>query len=80
MQKWDSKEDHEAYVKFRHEDGSFDFLGELVDSPDISALRPLNFKTDEQQIKDIVADMCNVDYKVGIRHMHRYLSDHLEIH
>ena len=70
-QKWDSKEDHEAYVKFRHEDGSFDFLGELVASPpDICALSPLSFKSDEDQIRDIVNDMCDVDYKVGIRHMH----------
>ena len=70
-QKWDSKKDHEAYVTFRHEDGSFNFLGELVAyPPDISALSPLIFKSDEDQIKDIVKDMCDVDYKVGIRHMH----------
>ncbi len=69
-QKWNSQQDHEAYVKFRHEDGSFDFLGELVASPpDISALSPLSFKSDEEQIKDIINDMCDVDYKLGIRHM-----------
>ena len=66
-QKWDSKEDHEAYVKFRHEDGSFDFLGELVASPpDICALSPLSFKSDEDQIRDIVNDMCDVDYKLEL--------------
>ena len=61
--KWDSQQDPEAYVKFRHGDGSFDFLSELVAYPlDISALSPISFKSDEEQI-----DMNDVDYKIGIR-------------
>ena len=27
------KEEQENYIKFRHEDGSFDFLGELITLP-----------------------------------------------
>ena len=27
-------------------------------------------KSDEEQIKKIVQDMCNVDYKLGMQHMH----------
>ena len=50
-QKWDSQADHESYVKHRHEDGSFDFLGELIASPpEIVPLKPVNMKTDAQQI------------------------------
>lgn len=61
--KWDSQQDPEAYVKFRRGDGSFDFLSELVAYPlDISALSPISFKSDEEQI-----DMNDVDYKIGIR-------------
>ena len=68
-QKWDSKEAHEAYVKFRHDDGSFDFLGELISAPpEISALSPVDFTTDEQKIEAIITDMCNTDYKVGMQH------------
>ena len=49
-QKWESKEHHEAYVKFRHDDGSFDFLGELVSAPpDICALSPVVMKPTELQ-------------------------------
>ena len=70
-QKWASKESHESYVKHRHEDGSFDFLGELISCPpDISALRPVIFKSDEEQIKDVVNDMCNKDHRLGMEHMH----------
>ena len=69
-QKWESKEDQENYIKFRHDDGSFDFLGELISSPpNISGLKVFDFRTNEQKIRDIVNDMCNVDYKLGIRHM-----------
>ena len=69
-QKWDSKEDHESYVKHRHEDGSFEFLHSLIASPpEISALRPVVFKTDKEQIEDVVKDMCNKDHHVGMKHM-----------
>ena len=70
-QKWASKENHESYVKFRHDDGSFDFLGELISSPpEISALRPVVFKTDEEQIRGVVEDMCNKDHNLAMKHMH----------
>lgn len=70
-QKWNSSADHESYMKFRHDDGSFDFLKELVASPpDINPLRPVNFSTDTEQIESIVRDMCHKDHTVGNRHMH----------
>ena len=70
-QKWASKENHESYVKFRHDDGSFDFLGELIASPpEISGLRPVLFKTDEEQVEDIIRAMCNKDHRVGMKHTH----------
>tara|TARA_X000000950_G_scaffold274726_1_gene360197 strand:+ start:2548 stop:3252 length:705 start_codon:yes stop_codon:yes gene_type:complete len=69
-QKWDSKEDHESYVKFRHDDGSFDFLGDLISCPPvIESLRPVVFKTDEEQIRDIIQDMCNKDHNLAMKHM-----------
>ena len=68
-QKWKDHASHESYVKFRHDDGSFDFLGELISSPPvISGLRPLVFKNDEEQIRDVVHAMCNKDHTVGMRH------------
>ena len=27
-------------------------------------------KTDEEKVREVVEDMCNVDYKVGMKHMH----------
>ena len=43
-QKWDNKESHESYVKYRHDNGSFNFLKELVSCvPDIASLNPVNF-------------------------------------
>ena len=70
-QKWASQADHESYVKHRHEDGSFDFLGELIASPpEIISLKPVNMKTDIQQIEEVVKDMCNKDHTVGNKHMH----------
>ena len=70
-QRWESKEKQEAYIKHRHDDGSFDFLGELVACPpEINPIKELVMKTDEEKVKDIVNDMCNVDYKVGMKHMH----------
>lgn len=69
-QKWESKSHHEAYVKFRHDDGSFAFLSDLVAAPpDISGLSPLEMKSDEEQIKQVIVDMCDKDYKVGMKHM-----------
>lgn len=68
-QNWETQANHESYVKFRHEDGSFDFLGELIASPpEISALRPVIFKSDKEQIEDVVKAMCNKDHKVGMQH------------
>lgn len=70
-QKWDSKENHESYVKMRHEEGSFEMLKDWVESPpEIVSLRPVNLQTDEEKVEDVVRDMCNVDYKLGMRHMH----------
>jgi ketosteroid isomerase-like protein/quinol monooxygenase YgiN len=69
-QKWESKSHHEAYVKFRHDDGSFAFLGDLVAAPpDINGLSPLEMTSDEEQIKQVIVDMCDKDYKVGMKHM-----------
>ena len=69
-QKWNDHESHESYVKMRQEEGSFDMLGEWVESPpDITSLRPVNFSSDTEQIEQIVNDMCHVDYKVGFKHM-----------
>ena len=68
---WDSKEDQQAYLKHRHEDGTFEMQKEWVASPpDISPIRPMVMKTDEEKVRDVVEDMCNVDYKVGMKHMH----------
>lgn len=69
-QKWDTQQDQESYVKHRHDDGSFDFLGGLVECPPvIRPLRPVQFKTDEEQIESIIHDMCNKDHTVGNKHM-----------
>jgi ketosteroid isomerase-like protein/quinol monooxygenase YgiN len=69
-QKWDCKENQEAYIKHRHEDGTFEMIGEIVACPpDITPIKDMVMKTNEDQIKNIVEDMCNVDYKVGMRHM-----------
>ena len=54
-QKWENKESHESYVKHRHDEGSFDMLGEWVEGPpEISALVPVNFDSDEDTIRNIV--------------------------
>ena len=69
--KWASQENHASYVKHRHDDGSFDFLGELVSSPpDIVPLTPVHFTTDREQIEKVIHDMCNKDHRVGMKHMH----------
>ena len=70
-QKWDSKEDQESYVKHRHEDGTFDLLGELVACPpEITPIKDMTMKTEEEKVRDVIDDMCQVDYKVGMKHMH----------
>ena len=70
-QKWENKESHESYVKYRHESGSFDFLSELISSPPvITPLRPMVFETDEEQIKKIVNDMCSKEHQSSSKHMH----------
>lgn len=70
-QRWDNKESQESYVKHRHEDGTFDLLGELVACPpEITPIKDMVMKTDEEKVRDVVKDMCNVDYKVGMKHMH----------
>ena len=70
-QRWESKEKQEAYIKFRHDDGSFDFLKEIVACPpEITPIKEMVMKTDEEKVKQVVEDMCNVDYKVGMKNMH----------
>lgn len=70
-QKWDSKEDQEAYIKHRHEDGTFEMIGEIVACPpDITPIKDMVMKTEEEKIRDVINDMCQVDYKVRMKHMH----------
>ena len=71
-QKWKSPEGHESYVKHRHEDGSFEFLGELVAAPpEITPLRRVVFETEAQQIERVINDMCHKDHRLGMQHMHK---------
>jgi len=70
-QRWESKEKQQAYIKFRHEDGTFDLLKELVASPPaITPIKEMVMKTEEEKVHDVINDMCQVDYKVGMKHMH----------
>lgn len=70
-QKWDSKQDQEAYIKHRHEDGTFDMIGEIVACPpDISPIKDMVMKTEEQKVREVIQDMCNKDHTVGMKHMH----------
>lgn len=70
-QKWENQESHESYVKYRHESGSFDFLGELISSPPvITPLRSLVLETDKEQIEKIVNDMCSKEHHNSSKHMH----------
>ncbi len=70
-QEWESKEDQESYVRHRHADGTFELLGELVACPpEITPIHSMVMKTDEEKVKDVVKDMCDKDYKVGMKHMH----------
>lgn len=69
-QEWESKANQESYIKHRHEDGSFDFLGELVACPpEITPIRNMVMKTDEEKIRDIISDMCHKDHTIGMNHM-----------
>ena len=69
-QMWDSKEDQESYVQHRHEDGTFDLLGQLVACPpEINPIKEMVMKTDEEMVEDVVRDMCHKDYEVGMKHM-----------
>ena len=66
---WESKEDR-SYIAHRHEDGTFEILGSLVACPpEITPIRSLVMKTDEQQVEDVIGDMCNKDHTVGMKHM-----------
>ena len=70
-QEWDCKENQQAYIKHRHEDGTFEMIGEIVACPpDITPIKEMVMKTEEEKIRDVINDMCNVDYKLGMKHMH----------
>jgi ketosteroid isomerase-like protein/quinol monooxygenase YgiN len=70
-QKWLNKESHESYVKMRREEGTFDMLSEwVVSPPEVDSLSLLNFKSDKELVEEVIKDMCNVDYKLGMKHMH----------
>ena len=70
-QRWDSKEHQEAYIKHRHDDGTFDLLTPMMSAPpEITPIREMTMKTDEQQIEDVVRAMCNKDHNVGMKHTH----------
>lgn len=69
-QMWDSKEDQEAYIKHRHEDGTFEMIGEIVACPpDINPIKDMVMKTEEEKVREVVQDMCHKDHQVGMRHM-----------
>jgi len=70
-QKWKSKESQEAYIKHRHDDGTFDLLMPLMSAPpDINPIREMVMKSDKEQIEDVVKAMCNKDHRVGMAHTH----------
>tara|TARA_B110000444_G_scaffold50410_1_gene46421 strand:- start:3657 stop:4352 length:696 start_codon:yes stop_codon:yes gene_type:complete len=70
-QEWDCKENQQAYIKHRHEDGTFEMIGEIVACPpDITPITDMVMKTEEEKVRDVIIDMCNVDYKLGMKHMH----------
>jgi len=70
-QKWDSKENQEAYIKHRHEDGTFEMIGEIVACPpDINPIKEMVMKSEEEKVTDVIKDMCHKDYQVGMKHMH----------
>ena len=70
-QEWDCKENQQAYIKHRHEDGTFEMIGEIVACPpDITPFKEMVMKTEEEKVRDVINDMCQVDYKLGMKHMH----------
>ena len=70
-QEWDSKENQQAYIKHRHEDGTFEMIGEIVACPpEIHPIKEMVMKTEEEKVHDVINDMCQVDYKLGMKHMH----------
>ena len=70
-QEWDCKENQQAYIKHRHEDGTFEMIGEIVACPpDITPIKEMVMKTEEEKVRDVINDMCQVDYKLGMKHMH----------
>ena len=69
-QEWESKEDQESYIAFRHEDGTFEMIKSLVASPpEITPIRSMVMQTDEEKIKSIIEDMCHKDHTLGMKHM-----------
>ena len=70
-QEWDCKENQQAYIKHRHEDGTFEMVGEIVACPpEIHPIKEMVMKTEEEKVRDVINDMCQVDYKQGMKHMH----------
>lgn len=70
-QKWTNKESQEAYIKHRHDDGTFDLLTPLMSAPpDINPIKEMVMKSDKEQIEDVVKGMCSTDYNKVISHMH----------
>ena len=70
-QEWDCKENQQAYIKHRHEDGTFEMIGEIVACPpEIHPIKEMVMKTEEEKVRDVINDMCQVDYKLGMKHMH----------
>ena len=70
-QEWDCKENQQAYIKHRHEDGTFEMIGEIVACPpEIHPIMDMVMQTEEEKVRDVIIDMCQVDYKVGMKHMH----------
>ena len=55
-------------LSIANEDGSFDFLGELISAPPqiFAASSTCIFESDKEQIEDVVKAMCTKDHRVGI--------------
>ena len=69
-QKWDNKQSQESYIKHRHDDGTFDLLTPLMSAPpDINPIREMVMKTDEEQVRDVIRDMCHKDHSLAMKHM-----------
>ena len=69
-QKWESAANQQAYIAMRKEAGDFDMLADWVVAPPvIGTLHPVDMESDEEKIKAIIKDMCDVDHSKGTRHM-----------